>query len=317
MTTIQRQPQQQPNEICDESIPNGCSSCSCTHQSYQSPESFTQSQTIEKDDDSELDSDGECPPPPPQPKSSTSTITFSQTTPASPLPPPPSSPKPETSVKQKSQEKHHERIKHQFKIAKQFHQYILLLKCHCNWNDYVIQRKQMILSKKQTLKRILLKWIAYVEELKQQREGAFVIKQFLEEKRRGGMQFGLEMLHHYSKQCNIVNRAFVAWKDYTRVLLGIRELNECHVMNIVSQSKTQSYFHSWRMQSILQRVQDDQKHFFLLKILKQWKYEAQLSSHDWDLKIEGVKKLVNDKRIDLKKKVFLYLVSGTITFIHF
>ena len=242
--------------------------------------------------------------------STQSTLASQQYSPKSPPPPPPPLPTP---IKEQTYEK---RIERQTEIAKRFYEYVILMKCLCNWNEYSMLRKRMIGHNKQLLKIILFKWVTYVEEAQSRRKGLVMLKRFIDKAIRKSLHHGIKSLFDHSVDCKLIEKMFLSWLEKIRLVRRHRMVKEYHVRNELILSKTCFYFQNWKIQSSLQTMIDHKRESFLRRILRQWNIEAKTSRLDWIRKIEEVRGRVHDGRIDLMIKMFQFMVSNTYSTVY-
>lgn len=255
------------------------------------------------------DSDDDCPPPPPTTFCSSSSLKYRDSASPStasntnsPLPPPPNN---ETYDMLSSKG-------HQEVIAIRFHQYVLRLKCICGWNECILQRKQIIASKKQLLKRILFKWVGHVEDVRSIRNTTTILSRLLHIVGRRYLKYGMVMLRNNCTNSKIVERVFLSWHDFAIAANHDRTTKEFHAIYALSLSKTRLYLQCWRKTAIVNMMVDCKRHNLLSTILKYWHHVAKESSLGWIEKMEHATALMDAGRLEMLGKIFKCLVSDII-----
>lgn len=264
------------------------------------------------------DSDNDCPPPPPSTTfcfssslkyhHSASPSTASNTN--SPLPsPPPSSPSSTQSATNYESYDTQSSKECKEEIAIRFHQYVLSLKCICGWNECIVQRKQIIASKKQLLKRILFKWIGHVEDVRSRRNSITILSRLLHIVGRRALQYGMVMLCTHCTNSKIVERIFLSWRDFAIAANHDRMTKEFHAIHELSLSKTRLYLQNWRKTTSVNMMVDCKRNTLLSNVLKYWHHVAKESSLGWIKKMEHATALMDAGRLEMLGKIFKCLVS--------
>lgn len=200
-------------------------------------------------------------------------------------------------------------IDRQILIANRFHHYVTLVKCLCSWNTYIKERENEIKPTKKILRRILLKWSAYVEEATAKSYSSKVIFQCFSEFSQRKMQLGLRAIYEHSLNSTLLEKAFSQWVEVIRALSKLREEKRLSFQTAFKLNMTRACFYGWMIQSKLRVKIDARAHSILLKIMNHWKSEATFSSCNHNVQLKRAMAQRSEQQFRLMKKLFSNLVS--------
>lgn len=199
-------------------------------------------------------------------------------------------------------------------VAKQFHAFVLQMKCFCCWNDHIALRKHLIQSKKNVLKRILYKWTSYVQEIQMKRDSTIVLIELVEVARKKVMKFGLGRLHDHAEALNLVEKIFDIWREYS----SIQRMEKMKKLDFFTASMSlqiiENCFIGWRSEANVGKAVCKKKRMLLCESLRGWNKEAKSQSHARAMRIKQAMLLIHDNNYNMMKKVFHILVSCRLIF---
>ena len=196
-------------------------------------------------------------------------------------------------------------------VAKQFYTFVIQMKCLCGWKDYVVLRKHVIQSEKKIFKRILLKWATYVQEIQSKRKSTIVLVRLLEVARLNALMYGLDNLHEYAKDVDLVERIFEGWKEFVTVQREMRMEKHSKATYALSIQTLGLCFHYWRGQANAEKVITRRRKILLRRVMKGWNEKAKSLCYARAMNIKQAMILISESKHDLVKKVFGVLVSLT------
>ena len=194
-------------------------------------------------------------------------------------------------------------------VAKQFHTFVLQMKCFCSWKDHIALRKHVIRSKKNVLTRILYKWTVYVQEIQMKKKSTTLLIQLVDTARRKAIKFGLGRLQSHAKDVTLVEKIVETWRELSFIQGNERMKKLNYLTNFISMQRVSQLFNRWRSEIKVEQLSKKRKMILIGRILKGWNQEAKCQRCRMTLTLEQAILLIDSNKHGLMKKIFHVLVS--------
>lgn len=191
------------------------------------------------------------------------------------------------------------------RISVRFHHCVVLLKHFFKWRNHVKSRKLFLSSRRNLLRKILLKWKSHAEESSHQRIATYYIVRTVDAIRFRVVGLAVNIWKNWCWQKRLVKKIFSAWRSRTELSLQKKHNLEIRIMA----RERRFYFDEWKSHIQLVWYQNTRRWILIKRVMEKWKNVTDENLITRQLKMRQAESFDEERSFKRLSRIFNHIVS--------